>query len=274
MLQKTVNVYLISDSSGETVSVVFRAASAQLPEVKIIDHISPLVRTNVQIDEIIHDIIKNNGIVMCTMADQDLLKYLQSECKKHKIPCIEVLTKIIKEMANYFKTVISYDGRQFNLEDENFYSERIEAINYTITHDDGQSLLSANQADIIIVGISRTSKTPTSIYLANRGYKVANIPIIPGIGQKIDESLLKNKFVIALTISPERLVRIRKQRLQHIYNNAHINYVDNDQIAYEVEQALMLYRQYNWPMIDVTDRSIEEASAIIIQYYNRFLKKE
>lgn len=267
------NVYLISDSSGETVSVVLRAAASQLPEIKIIDHIFPLVKTNEQIDEILKDAMSNNGIIMCTIADQDLNSYLKQKSREHKIICLEVLSKIIKEMANYFKTAISHEGRQFEMEEENPYLERAEAINYTIAHDDGQNVSTLYKADIILVGISRTSKSPTSIYLANRGYKVANVPIIPTIHGPEELFNLKNKCIIALVIDPERLMVVRKQRMRLISPDLNFDYTAIESIFEENEQSIAIYNKYRWPMIDVTEKSVEEIAALIIQYFNKYKKQ-
>jgi regulator of PEP synthase PpsR (kinase-PPPase family) len=270
-IQKECNVYLISDSSGETVSVIFWAISSQLPNLKMNHILFPLIKDFKKIDEILEKVNKNKGIILCTIADQDLLKYLKNESKKYDIQCWDLLDSLIKEIATSFDTEISSLGRKFIPNEDNFYYERMHAINFTISHDDGQMLSSIDQADIIILGISRTSKTPTSIYLANRGLKVANIPIIKNFDFSYIKDLMQKKFVIALYNDPERLMLLRKQRMKN--SKINLNYIDFEEISKEAEWALSFYRKMNIMVIDVTDKAIEESAALILQYYNTYLKK-
>jgi len=268
---KICNVYVISDSSGETASVVLRSIESQLPEIKLNDFLYPLTKTNEQIDEIINAAKENSGIILCTISDKGLFKYLYSECKKHEILCIEILWRIIKEMADFFQTSILRGARP-NFDDDSAYFERIEAMNYALHHDDGQSLHTIKNADIILVGVSRSSKSPVSVYLANRGYKVANVPFVSGID--LPEELIdiaKTKCIIGLSIDPNRLLSVRKERMRNLHIDLRSNYVSIEQIIAENSEANSIFRKYGWPAIDVTERSIEEISAIAIQYFGRHI---
>ena len=264
------DVYMISDSSGETASVVLRAVAAQLVGVRIEGHLYPLVKSYQQIDEVLNHAQEKNGVILCTMADNDLFDYLVQNAKLRKLVCIEILSKIIKELARYFEATIDRGARQSYMEGD--YFRRIDSINFTLEHDDGQGLDSIHKADIILVGVSRSSKSPTSVYLANRGYKVANIPFISDLENPLPEELLelkKNKLVVALSINPDRLMSVRKQRMKHMHNDLRVDYVDIRLIIDESKKANTFYNRMGWPSVDVTDRSVEEIAAMIIQYHNR-----
>ena len=265
-------VYMISDSSGETVSVILRAVAAQLIGVKIEAHLYPLIKTTQQIDEVLKYADENNGVILCTMADDYLFGYLVDNAKEKNIPCIEVLSRIIKEMARYFEATIDRGSRQTYI-DSNYF-ERIGAINYTLEHDDGQSLTTLYQADIILVGISRTSKSPTSVYLSNRGYRVANVPFVHDLEEPLPSEVLKikNKLIVGFVIDPGRLTSIRRNRIKHIQSDLRMNYVDYQAVIHENRKAQNFYRKMNWPIIDVTERAVEETAAMIIQYHNKFLR--
>lgn len=275
--KKPCHIYLISDSSGETASVLLRAVASQLPDLEINEHIVPLLKTTQQFDEILPDIIADQAMIFCTIINQDLLEYLTKTAKAHNIKIFEILSPITRQIAAVFKTDIYYGGRKFDPSQENLYSERMAAINFSINHDDGQSISTILQADIIVLGISRTSKSPTSMYLANRGFKVANIPVIPELNQmEIFHNLKQNnKFVVALANKTERLSLIRRQRidqLAHCNQKLKLDYADYEKIAQETAWSNKLYRKMNWPIIDITNKAIEEAAALIIQYYNQYLK--
>lgn len=272
-IQKECNFYLISDSSGETVSVIFRSLASQLPNLKMNEFLFPLIKSFEQIDKILEKAVNDqDGIILCTIVDQDLLRYIKDQSEKNKIKCRDILDDLTKEIASHFDTEISHLGRKFIPNEDNFYYERMHAINFTIAHDDGQMISTIDCADIIILGISRTSKTPTSIYLANRGLKVANIPIIKDFDFSYLEDLIKTKFVVALYNNPERLMALRKQRMQS--SKIQLSYVDYEEIAKEAEWALNFYRKLRVPVIDVTDKAIEESAALILQFFNRSLKKD
>jgi len=264
------DVYMISDSSGETASVVLRAVAAQLVGVRIEGHLYPLVKSYQQIDEVLNHAQERNGVILCTMADNDLFDYLVQNAKLKKLVCIEILSRIIKELARYFEAKIDRGARQSYMEGD--YFRRIDAINFTLEHDDGQGLDSVHKADIILVGVSRSSKSPTSVYLANRGYKVANIPFISELENPLPTELLelkKNKLVIGLLINPDRLMSVRKQRMKNMHNDLRVDYVDIRVIVEESKKANIFYNRMGWPTVDVTDRSVEEIAAMIIQYHNR-----
>jgi len=264
--KKTINLHLISDSTGETLSSVSRAVLAQFENVDSNDFIWPLIRTATQIERVKESITKNPGIVLYTILEDDLIENLKNHCHQLQIPCIPVLSRIISEFSNYLGLDISHTiGRQHLLDNE--YFSRVEAINYTITHDDGQSAWDLYDADIVIVGVSRTSKSPTSVYLSCRGYKTANIPFV-GI-ETIPSNIydLKNPFIVGLVINPEKLVQIRQTRLASIGQDADTDYIDIEAVKAEVAESRKLFSKLNCSVIDVTKRSVEETAAKIIQLY-------
>jgi regulator of PEP synthase PpsR (kinase-PPPase family) len=270
--KKLCTVYMISDSSGETVSTVMKSIAAQLLGIKIESYLYPLVQSKNQIDEILEEAHEQNAVILCTMADESLFTYLVQNAKAKGIICIEILSKIIKELARYFEAKI-IRGTKNHHNDNYFY--RMDAINFALEHDDGQGLETISDADIVIVGLSRTSKSPTSIYLANMGYKVANVPFIVGIQENLPKELLNlisKKFIIALSIDSQRLMLVRQERVNHLSNNMKMNYIDISSIDDENKIANAFYKKEGWPVIDVTDRSVEEIAALIIQKYNSFIK--
>lgn len=264
MNQKTINIHLISDSTGETLSSVARAVLSQFEGVESNEFIWSLIRTKSQLQSVMDSIAKDPGIVMYTILHDDLIQDLKKYCFDLKIPCIPVLSHIIGEFSNYLGMNITQSvGRQHLLDSE--YFSRVEAISYTLTHDDGQSYWDLYNADIVIIGVSRTSKSPTSVYLSCRGYKTANIPFvsIETIPSSIYE--LKNPLIIGLTINPEKLVQIRHTRLNSIGSESSTDYVEIESIKNEIAESRKLFAKLNCPIIDVTKRSVEETAAKIIQ---------
>ena len=264
--KRTINLHLVSDSTGETLSSVSRAALAQFEDVDSKDFIWPLIRTKTQIERVKESITKNPGIVLYTILEDDLIENLKNHCHQLQIPCIPVLSRIISEFSNYLGLDISHTiGRQHLLDSE--YFSRVEAINYTITHDDGQAAWDLYDADIIIIGVSRTSKSPTSVYLSCRGYKTANIPFVglETIPQNIYD--LKTPFIVGLVINPEKLVQIRQTRLASIGQDNDTDYIDIEAVKAEVAESRKLFAKLNCSVIDVTKRSVEETSAKIVQLY-------
>ncbi len=262
--QKTINLHLISDSTGETLTSVARAVLSQFEGVDSNDFIWPLVRTKPQLERVLDAISQSPGIVLYTILHDDLIEDLKKECFKLKIPCIPVLSHIIGEFSNYLgMNITNTVGRQHLLDSE--YFSRVEAISYTITHDDGQSTWDLYDADIVIVGVSRTSKSPTSVYLSCRGYKTANIPFVSleTIPQSIYD--LKKPLVVGLSINPEKLVQIRQTRLTSIGQDTGTDYVAIESVKNEVAESRKLFAKLNCPVIDVTKRSVEETAAKIIQ---------
>ncbi|BET32775.1 pyruvate, water dikinase regulatory protein [Wolbachia pipientis] len=271
MTLKKLNLHLVSDSSGETVISVAKSALKHFRSVETIEYVWSFVKGEEQIDKILEEIERKSdehNFVICTITDDGLRKYLKDNCIKLKIPYRAILSHIIREISSYLE--IEKDEKlDLYTEINNEYFQRIEAINYTINHDDGQNIQDIDKADIILVGVSRTSKSPTSMYLAYRGYKVANVPFVSEIPFYVDLAKLKNKLTIGVTIDVRRLIEIRKNRLTLINNEGNNIYADPRKVEKEIKEAEEFFKQNNWPIIDVTQRSIEEVSATIIQYFNK-----
>jgi len=273
MTTKFVNIHLISDSTGETLSSVARAVLSQFEGVDSNDFIWPLIRTKAQLDKVIESIAASPGIVMYTIMHDDLIELLKKECFKLKIPCIPVLSHIISEFSNYLGVNISHTiGRQHLLDAE--YFSRVEAISYTLNHDDGQSTWDLYDADIVVVGVSRTSKSPTSVYLSCRGYKTANIPFVSIETIPLSIYDLKKPLIVGLTINPEKLVQIRQSRLTSLGQEVASDYIDIESIKNEISESRKLFAKLDCPIIDVTKRSVEETAAKIIQLFQEKKLKE
>lgn len=267
MDRRVVNVHLVSDSTGETVSSICRSVMTQFEDVDVEEHIWSLVRTPRQIEKVVDGVKAFPGIVLCTLVQDSLFKQLNDECEKLKTPCIPVLEEVTRDVSEFLgQKVKAKPGKQHQMDAE--YFERVEAINYTIQHDDGQMADDLEEADVVLVGVSRTSKSPTCVFISYRGYKAANIPFVKE--DLLPESLfkLKHPLVVGLVISPDRLMQIRKTRLLELHENRHTEYVDIDAIEDEVKQARKLFSRMGWPVLDVTRRSVEETAAGIIQMMN------
>lgn len=258
------HMHLVSDATGETLLAVGRAAAAQYSTVSPIEHVYPLIRNVKQLEPVLADIEANPGIVLYTLVDPVLNDRLASHCKEKSIPCLSILEPVLGLFASYLGTETTPRiGGQHTLNAE--YFRRIDALNYTLMHDDGQHPENLNEADVVLVGISRTSKTPTSIYLANRGIKTANVPLVPGIEPPGKLEDLKKPLVVGLIASPERIVQIRQNRLLGLNaNQADSNYVDRHSVSDEIANSKRLCARHGWPIIDVTRRSIEETAAAVI----------
>jgi regulator of PEP synthase PpsR (kinase-PPPase family) len=258
------HLHLVSDATGETLLAVGRAACAQYSTVSPIEHVYPLIRNLKQLEPVLADIEANPGIVLYTLVDPVLNDRLQKHCQERSIPCLSILSPVLSLFASYLGTETTPRvGGQHTLNAE--YFRRIDALNYTLMHDDGQHAENLNEADVVLVGISRTSKTPTSIYLANRGIKTANVPLVPGIEPPTQLEQISKPLVVGLIASPERIVQIRQNRLLGL--NAHqsdSNYVDRQSVSDEIAISKKLCARHNWPVIDVTRRSIEETAAAVI----------
>jgi hypothetical protein len=245
-------------------SSVARAVLSQFEGVESNDLFWPLVRTKPQLDRVLESIAKQPGIVLYTILHDDLIEELRKECYKMQVPCIPVLSHIIAEFSNYLNMNISHKiGRQHLLDGE--YFSRVDAISYTLTHDDGQSSWDLYEADIVIIGVSRTSKSPTSVYLSCRGYKTANIPFVSleTIPHSVFE--LKKPLIVGLIINPDKLVQIRQSRMALIGKDIGSDYIEIEAIKSEVAESRKLFNKLNCPVIDITKRSVEETSAKIIQ---------
>ena len=268
-MNKLYQVYQVSDSTGETLDRIFLALKAQFSnfEYKTI-HFS-FTRTKNQMDKIISKCKEEkNVIVLYTIVDQALAKYLNDKCKNNNIPCFEVLGNLISDFSKLLKQEASRKPSGQHVLDEEYY-KRIEAVQFTMSHDDGKIISDLDKSDILLVGISRTSKTPTSIYLANRGYRTANVPIIPNknLPQKLIESS-KKTCTIGLVCDPSRLVDVRRNRIESIQEDRPGNYTDEKNIINELENSKKLFKKYNWPTIDVTRKSVEETAASIIKIFD------
>ena len=258
------HLHMISDSTGETLIAVARAAAAQYVNVRAIEHVHALVRTPKQLERIIADLEAEPGLVLYTLIDRALGERLEGACRTLGIPCASVLEPVLQLLQSYLGAPGARRiGAQHVLDAE--YFRRIDALNFTMIHDDGQLAASLEEADIVLVGISRTSKTPTSIYLANRGIKTANIPIVPGIPPPPQLEAAKNPLVVGLTASAERIVALRENRILSLNAaRADLAYVDKAAVADEIAFTRKLCMRHGWPIIDVTRRSIEETAAAIM----------
>lgn len=257
------NIHMVSDSTGETLSTIAKAVLVQYKDLPFKQFMHSLVRNKRQIDTVFESIKQDPGIVLCTFSNSKLKNDLQILCDSLSIPLIDPLEIVHKSLSNIYKikadTII---GGQHELNTE--YFERIDAMNYTLANDDGAISEDLNIADIILVGVSRTSKTPTSIYLANRGIKTANIPFIDGIALPNELYNVTTPLIIGLIATPERIVQIRKNRLIALNESGDTNYIDKRSVSDEIIKAKKIFGKNNWPVIDVTRRSIEETAAEIM----------
>lgn len=257
------HVHLVSDSTGETLNAMARAACARFNNVLEIEHIYALVRSPAQLNRALAEIANAPGIVLHTIVDEALRGALEAGCQKLDMPCFGALDPLVSAMSWYLGAPLSTRvGAQYALDSD--YFNRMDALSYALGHDDGQGGQDLNLADVVLVGVSRTSKTPTCIYLAHRGIKAANIPLVPSSG--VPESLLnlKNVPVVGLSLSPDRLIQIRRNRLRSLNESRESAYVDNDAVRAEVVAARRLFDRFGWPVIDVTRRSVEETAAAVI----------
>jgi len=265
-LPNSFHLHLISDSTGETLGTIAKAAAVQYPDLRAIEHFYPLVRNGRQMDRAISEIERSPGIVLYTLVNEDLKVMLEEKCAAMNIPCVHVLDRILQVFDAYLDAKKAPTiGAQHLL--DNAYFERIEALNYVMTHDDGCLPENLDDADIIILGISRTSKTPTSIYLANKGYKTSNLPIVPGIllPEAFDEPT--KAFIVGLVASADRISQIRRNRALTMGDRDLDDYVDRNLISEELIYARRLFSGLGCPIIDVTRRSIEETAATILRLY-------
>jgi len=258
------HLHLVSDATGETINSVARACLVQFEEIEPTEHTWSLIRTSGQMDKVLAGIRDHPGVVLFTIVNKELREQLTEGCRKLQMPCIAVLDPVLVALASFLGQQASgLPGRQHELDAE--YFARIDAMTFALAHDDGQSARNYEEADVILVGVSRTSKTPTCIYLANRGIKAANVPIVPGCPMP-GELLSANKpLIIGLTKDPTQLIQIRRNRLRIMGQDDQTDYVDPDSVREELAQARRLCTEHGWPMLDVTRRSIEETAASVIQ---------
>ena len=267
-------IYLISDSTGETLDRIFLSLKAQFANIEYKVNSYSFTRTENQISKILDIAIKEkNSIILYTIVDNNLAKFLANKCDEMKIPCFGVLGNLILNFSKLFNQKASHEPSGQHVLNEEYYN-RIEAIQFTMNHDDGNLLNDISKSDIILLGVSRTSKTPTSIYLANKGFKTANIPLVNQ--SSIPEEIKANpqKFcVVGLTTEAERLVDIRKNRMNSLKETNNQDYTNLEKIKKEVQEAKKLFQKYKWPTIDVTRKSVEETAASVIKIHEIFLSK-
>ena len=265
-MNKIYQVYQVSDSTGETLDRIFLAIKAQFSNFKCKTVHYSFTRTENQIDKIISQSkTEKNIIILYTIVDNNLAKYMKKQTQKKNIPSFEVLGGLISDFSKLLKQEASRKPSGQHALDEEYY-KRIEAVQFTMSHDDGKIISDLEKSDVILVGISRTSKTPTSIYLANRGYKVSNIPIIPNkdIPNQLTESG-KKTCVIGLVCDPTRLSDVRRNRTQSMHEDRPGDYTDEKKILDELDNSKKIFRKHKWPTIDVTRKSVEETAASIIK---------
>ena len=267
-MSNTYQIYLISDSTGETLDRIFLALKAQFQNIEYKVHSYSFTRTENQIFKILEDAERSqNSVILYTIVDNNLAKYLANVSGEKQIPCFGVLGNLILNFSKILNQKASHEpSGQHVLNDE--YYERIEAIQFTMNHDDGNLVNDIEKSDIILVGVSRTSKTPTSIYLANKGFKTSNIPLVHE--NSLPKKLRENpqiSCVVGLNTEPERLVDLRKNRMNSLKETENIKYTDIENIKKEIEDAKKTFRKYKWPSIDVTRKSVEETAASIIKIH-------
>lgn len=261
------HLHLVSDSTGETLITVARAVAAQYANVSPVEHVYPLVRSQKQLDRVLSEIEEAPGIVLFTLLEKDLVGKIEAKCRELNIPSLSVLGPVLQLFQAYLGADSNHKvGAQHVLNAE--YFKRIDALNYTMLHDDGQHLEGLDDADVVLTGVSRTSKTPTSIYLANRGIRTANVPLVPGIPVPHQLEALKKPLVVSLHATPERLIQIRQNRILSmgapIGNDT---YIDRQAVTDEVAFARRLSAKNGWAVLDVTRRSIEETAAAIMKLH-------
>ena len=274
-MSNTYQIFLISDSTGETLDRIFLSLKAQFKNIQYKINPYSFTRTENQIWKIIDLASKEqNPIILYTIVDNNLAKYLANKCNENKIPCFGVLGSLILSFSKLFNQKASHEpSGQYTLNEE--YYNRIEAIQFTMNHDDGNLLSDITKSDIVLLGVSRTSKTPTSIYLANKGFKTANIPLV---NKNSLPEVLKNKpddfCVIGLITEAERLSEIRRNRINSLKDTKNQDYTNLEKIKKEVEEAKNTFKRYQWPIIDVTRKSVEETAASVVKIHNIFLNKK
>ena len=264
LLPSYFHLHLISDATGETLTTMAKAAAVQYSQVRPIEHVHPLVRTQKQLDRVLKEVEQSPGIVLYTIVKSELIEAIERRCRELKVPSLHVLQPIMRVFESYLGAPQTPVVAGQHMVDADYF-RRIEALNFAMAHDDGQLPQDLNTADIILLGISRTSKTPTSIYLAQRGYKTANLPLVPGIDLPPALTEPHSAFVVGLVASPERIAEIRRNRVRLLADRDLDDYVDRAQITNELTYSRRLCAKHGWPVIDVTRRSIEETAATIVR---------
>jgi len=257
------HVHLVSDSTGETLNAMAKAVCARFDNVLPIEHIYSLVRSPRQLERVLLEIEGAPGVVLHTIVDKSLRSALEKGCRDLDMTCVAALDPLVAALARYLGASLSTRvGAQHAL--DNDYFNRMDALSYAIGHDDGQGTQDLEAADVVLVGVSRTSKTPTSIYLAHRGIRAANVPLVPGAEPPAQLFTLKRAVVVGLTVSPDRLIQIRRNRLLNLREERESAYIELESVREEIVKARRMFEKYGWPVIDVTRRSVEETAAAVI----------
>ena len=258
------HLHLVSDSTGETLTTIAKAAAVQYAQIRPIEHVHPLVRNARQLKRVLQEIEQAPGIVLYTIVNLDLIAEIELRCKELQVPCLAVLQPIMQVFESYLGAPQTPTVAGQHVLDADYF-RRIDALNFTMAHDDGRLPEDLNKADIILLGISRTSKTPTSIYLAQRGYKTTNVPIVPSLPFPEEIAGQHSAFVACLIASPDRIAEVRRNRALLMADRDLDDYVDRSRIAAEIAYTRKLCARHGWPIIDVTRRSVEETAATIIR---------
>ena len=271
--QQTLHIHLVSDSTGETVHQVARACVAQFPNVTTVEHVWTLVRSEEHLHTVCAGLDRNPGILLMSIVNDEMRDKILAECRSRGIPAVSVLDPVVHLLGRVLgQTTRNLPGGQRRL--NMAYFDRIAAVDFAVSHDDGMNMGQLEQADILLVGVSRTSKTPTSMYLAHRGYKVANYALVPQVPFPLHYLSGLNLLVVGLTNDPKRLSQIRRTRQLAMADTDNVTYVDVDQITEEVRHGRRLCSEQSWPVIDVTRRSVEETAAAVIQLHTNWQESQ
>ena len=260
------HLHLVSDATGETVNALAKAAFVLFDGVEVYEHAWTLVRTETQLESVIRGIAENPGLVVFTLVSRTLRDGLEAACRDLQVPCLAILDPVVSAMASYFGAVSSNQpGRQHVMDAA--YFGRIDAMEFCLAHDDGQHAAELDQADVVLVGVSRTSKTPTCLYLANRGIKAANVPVVPGVEAPDGLETLEGPLIVGLTTTADRLLQVRRARRLALSEDTEIEYVNAEAVRGELVAARKLFKRNGWPVIDVARRAIEETAAAILSLH-------
>jgi len=267
--EQNLHIHLVSDSTGETVHQVARACIAQFSNVTPIEHVWTLVRSQAHLDTLCAGLERNPGVLLMSIVNDDMRHKISEECRQRGIPAVSILDPVVNLLGRVLgQATQNLPGGQRRL--NTAYFDRIAAVDFAVSHDDGMNMGHLQRANILLVGVSRTSKTPTSMYLAHRGYKVANYALVPHVPFPLHHLDGLNLLVVGLTNDPKRLSQIRRTRQMAMADTDNMSYADLDKITEEVRNARRLFTEQNWPVIDVTRRSVEETAAAVIQLYTNW----
>lgn len=262
------HLHLISDATGETIHAVARACLSQFETARVREHFWNMVRNERQLAFALEEVRHKRGLVLYTLINESLRQQLEAGCREFGVPCVSILEPVMRALTHMLGDPgQAQPGRQHVL--DHAYFSRIDALDFAIAHDDGQLHDQLHEADVILVGVSRSSKTPTSLYLANRGYKCANVPFVPGVALPSELFEVTRPLIVGLTKDPERLIQLRKSRVRHLQQSGPTDYIDPDKVREEVMEARRVFGRNEWPVIDVTRRAIEETAAEIITLLQR-----